>query len=106
MHFSSSQSLICSNAIVITSALSCSNGFGYIASRVLYALAMQGQAPKIFRRTTKAGVPIYAFVVVICIYCLSYMELGENSATVFGWFINLSSVAQRESSLAHDLASI
>ncbi|GFZ46995.1 hypothetical protein JCM24511_04221 [Saitozyma sp. JCM 24511] len=82
------------NALVITSALSCANGFGYVGSRVLYSLACQGQAPKIFARTTKTGVPIYAFAVLLAIFCLCYMQVSTSAATVFGWFINLSSVAQ------------
>ncbi|WVR07068.1 hypothetical protein IAU60_004107 [Kwoniella sp. DSM 27419] len=82
------------NAMVITSALSCANGFAFVGSRVVHSLAVAGQAPKIFARTTKNGVPIYAFGVVVAILCLCYMQVSTNAATVFGWFINLSSVAQ------------
>jgi amino acid transporter len=80
------------NAIVCTSALSCSNGFAYIATRLLHALASEGKAPKFFARTTKHGIPLFAYFAVLAIYCLAYLEVGTNSATVFGWFINLSSV--------------
>nr|XP_019010963.1 uncharacterized protein I206_04268 [Kwoniella pini CBS 10737]OCF49744.1 hypothetical protein I206_04268 [Kwoniella pini CBS 10737] len=82
------------NAMVITSALSCANGFAFVGSRVVHSLAVRGQAPKIFARTTKHGVPIYALLVVLAIFCLCYMQVSTNAATVFGWFINLSSVAQ------------
>ncbi|WOO78255.1 Proline-specific permease [Vanrija pseudolonga] len=81
------------NFMVLTSALSCTNGFAYIATRVLHSLASRGEAPAIFARTTKRGVPIYAFGLVVGILCLSYMQVSTNSAKVFGWFINLSSVA-------------
>lgn len=84
------------NFMVLTSALSCTNGFAYIATRVLHSLASRGEAPAIFARTTKRGVPIYAFGLVVGILCLSYMQVSTNSAKVFGWFINLSSVAACE----------
>ncbi|KAK8864415.1 hypothetical protein IAR55_001663 [Kwoniella newhampshirensis] len=82
------------NAIVITSALSCANGFAFVASRVVHSLALKRQAPAFFARTTKHGVPAYALILVLAVYCLCYMQVSNNAATVFGWLINLSSVAQ------------
>ncbi|WVQ81984.1 hypothetical protein IAT38_004111 [Cryptococcus sp. DSM 104549] len=82
------------NAIVITSALSCANGFAFVGSRVVHSLAVRGQAPRFFAKTTKNGVPIYAFALVALIYCLCYMQVEKNAAEVFGYFINLSSSAQ------------
>ncbi|WRT66382.1 uncharacterized protein IL334_003337 [Kwoniella shivajii] len=94
------------NAMVITSALSCANGFAFVGSRVVHSLAVRGQAPKIFARTTKNGVPIYAFGCVIAIFCLCYMQVSTNAATIFGWFINLSSVAQLLNYIAMTITTI
>lgn len=41
------------NAVVLTSATSSANAFLYAGSRSLYALAQNGQAPKIFLKCTK-----------------------------------------------------
>jgi len=88
---------VTSNAIVMTSALSCANGLAFISTRSLHALACQGKAPAIFARTTKHGIPLYAYCVVFLVMCLSYLQVSNNAATVFGWFINLSSAGERTS---------
>lgn len=51
------------NAVVLTSAWSAGN-LGLIqASRTLFALAAKGQAPQIFLKTNKQGVPFYGLLV-------------------------------------------
>ena len=48
------------NFIILTAALSVYNSGMYANSRMLYGLAQQGNAPKIFNRVNKQGVPIPA----------------------------------------------
>lgn len=48
------------NFIILTAALSVYNSGMYANSRMLYGLAQQGNAPKIFARVNKQGVPIPA----------------------------------------------
>jgi L-asparagine transporter-like permease len=50
------------NFVVLTAALSVYNGCIYSNSRMLYGLAMQKQAPKIFTKTNKRGVPSAAIL--------------------------------------------
>ena len=45
------------NFIILTAALSVYNSGMYANSRMLFGLAKQGNAPKIFEKTNKAGVP-------------------------------------------------
>ncbi|KXS93681.1 hypothetical protein AC578_3182 [Pseudocercospora eumusae] len=45
------------NAAILTSAWSAGNAFCYSGSRILYSLALSNQAPAIFKRTTRFGVP-------------------------------------------------
>ena len=45
------------NFVVLTAALSVYNSSVYCNSRMLYGLALQGNAPKIFNKTDKRGVP-------------------------------------------------
>ncbi len=45
------------NAVIITSAWSSGNSFLYMSSRSLYSLAVAGNAPRIFTKCTKKGVP-------------------------------------------------
>ncbi len=50
------------NAIILTSVLSSANSGMYASSRMLFSLAKQGYAAKIFGRTTKRGIPYVALI--------------------------------------------
>ncbi|KAJ5223006.1 amino acid permease/ SLC12A domain-containing protein [Penicillium citrinum] len=53
------------NALLVTSIFSAGNTYTYYGTRSLYGLSLQGQAPKILRKCTKKGVPIYCLFIVI-----------------------------------------
>lgn len=55
------------NALVLTAAFSAGLSYLYCSSRCLLGLALEGKAPKIFTKTTRKGVPIYAVVFVLLI---------------------------------------
>ena len=48
------------NVVVLTAALSGSNASLYVCSRILYSLALAGDAPAFLARTDKQGVPVGA----------------------------------------------
>jgi amino acid transporter len=58
------------NACVFTSAFSAGNSFLFTASRILYGLSVRGQAPRIFAKCTKAGLPIVS--VIFCVRSLLF----------------------------------
>lgn len=76
-------------ALILTSIFSAGNTLTYCASRSLYALALDGRAPSILRRTNKSGVPIYAFAVTMCFPFLSFLQTSNSAATVLTWLISL-----------------
>ncbi|KAJ5109970.1 amino acid permease/ SLC12A domain-containing protein [Penicillium argentinense] len=76
------------NALLITSVFSAGNTVTYCATRSLYGLALEGRAPKILAKTRR-GVPIYAFLVVICFPFLSFLQLSNNSSQVLTWLVSL-----------------
>ncbi|KDQ19092.1 hypothetical protein BOTBODRAFT_103181 [Botryobasidium botryosum FD-172 SS1] len=80
------------NAGVFTSAFSAGNSFLFCASRVLYGLALRGQAPSIFARCTKAGLPWISVLFCSSFAFLSFMNVNSGSANVFNWFVNLTTV--------------
>ncbi|KAJ7625664.1 amino acid permease/ SLC12A domain-containing protein [Roridomyces roridus] len=80
------------NAGVLTSAFSAGNSLLYASSRQLYGLALRGQAPRIFARTTKGGLPITALSFSSIWVLLSYMALSEGASTVLTWLSNLVSI--------------
>jgi len=80
------------NAAVFSSAFSAGNSFLYCSSRILYGLAIRGQAPKIFAVCTKKGLPIVAVLTCSSFALLAFMNVAATAATVFNWFVNLSTV--------------
>lgn len=77
------------NAIVITSAWSSSNQALLAGTRVLYALALKKQAPRIFLRTTPWGVPYMCVLLNTTFMFLAFMSLSEGALTVFWWLVDL-----------------
>lgn len=78
------------NAVVITSAWSASNQSLLAGTRVLYGLALKGQAPKIFLRTTPWGVPYVCVLLFTAFMFLSFMSLSNGAMTVFWWLVDLA----------------
>lgn len=81
------------NAVVLTSAWSSGNSGLLGASRTLFGLAHDGRAPKLFKRTSRFGVPYVTVGFLCCFGCLGYMTLSDNASTVFGWLQDLVAVS-------------
>lgn len=77
------------NALLLTSIFSAGNTYTYCATRSLYSLAIEGRAPRFLRKCTKNGVPIYCFFIVMAFPFLSFLQLGDNSAVVIDWIVNI-----------------
>ncbi|KAH6605216.1 proline-specific permease [Trichoderma cornu-damae] len=81
------------NAVILTSAWSAGNSFLYSASRVLYSMAVNGQAPKFFALTNRMGVPYVAVLFTWLFSLLSFLNVNNSGATVFNWFVNISTIS-------------
>lgn len=78
------------NFIVLTAVLSCLNSGLYTNSRMLYGMAKAGDAPKIFLKLNKNGVPVYA---VLCGTVFAYVGVIFNYISpdkVFLFLVNSS----------------
>jgi amino acid transporter len=80
------------NAAILISAWSSGNAWCYAGSRTLFSLAGEGQAPEIFLRCNRNGVPWVAVVATWTIGLLSFLNLSSSGQTVFYWFTNLTTV--------------
>jgi len=80
------------NAAVLLAAFSAGESDLYAASRTLYGMAMDGKAPAIFKKCTKAGIPIWATLATWCIGLLGYLNLSNSASTVFTWLSSLSAI--------------
>ncbi|KAI5477898.1 amino acid transmembrane transporter [Pseudohyphozyma bogoriensis] len=81
------------NACLLTSAWSAASSDLYTSSRALYGLAINGNAPRVFAKTTNWGLPWVAVIANVAIALLAYLSAGDASAsTAFTWFSNMTSV--------------
>ncbi|KAF8843482.1 general amino acid permease [Paxillus ammoniavirescens] len=78
------------NAVLITSSFSTANTFIFTSSRILYGMAVQNRAPKIFATCSKGGVPWIAVATAWLFSFLAFMNVASASGTVFNWFVNLA----------------
>lgn len=81
------------NAALLTSAWSAASSDLYIASRGLYGLAASGNAPKIFLRTSRSGLPYVAVATCASFSLLAYMAVSTSSGMVFTWFSSMCATA-------------
>lgn len=76
-------------ALLISSIFSAGNAYTYYASRSLYGLALEGQAPALLAKCTASGVPIYCLLVTMIFPCLAFLNASSSTADVLTWLINL-----------------
>lgn len=81
------------NAAILTSAWSAGNAFLFSGSRIMYGMALTGQAPKIFAQTNRYGVPWTAILVTWAFGLLAYLNVSNSGAQVFTWFVNISTIS-------------
>ncbi|KAG2110934.1 amino acid permease [Suillus discolor] len=98
------------NACLLTSAWSNSSSSLYTASRAIRAyaypvansskltnfvdgLAASGNAPKIFLKTTRNGLPYVAVLFTAIFSFLAFMAVSKGAGSVFNWLSDMTSVA-------------
>ncbi|WP_255307721.1 MULTISPECIES: amino acid permease [unclassified Gilliamella] len=78
------------NAVILTSVLSAGNSGLYASTRMLYALAKEGKAPKIFSRLSSSGVPRFALIATTIIAMLCFLTSMYKDQEVYLWLLNMS----------------
>ncbi|KAG5646639.1 hypothetical protein DXG03_002629 [Asterophora parasitica] len=81
------------NGAILIFVMSAANSDLYIGSRTLYGLAVEGKAPKIFKRVNRMGVPYPALILCTAVCGLVFLNVKSSGARVFTWFVNLVSTA-------------
>lgn len=95
------------NTVILTSVISAGNHALFAGARVLYGLSVNRQAPKIFMRTNRAGVP---WVSVLAIASVSLIFFGASflpggASEVWVWAQNLVGVSNQLAWLCIGVAS-
>jgi len=78
------------NAVVLTSVLSAGNSGMYAATRMLYSLAREGKAPRIFGRISRSGVPLWALLATTVVAALCFFTFIFSPNDVYIWLLNTS----------------
>jgi len=81
------------NACLLTSAWSAASSDLYTSSRALYGLAIAGNAPSVFKKTLRNGLPVTALVACSLFSLLAYMGVHAGSGKVFSWFSQMTAIA-------------
>ncbi|GAA4490395.1 amino acid permease [Microbacterium panaciterrae] len=103
------------NAVVITAALSAINADFFAAARMLHGLAEQGQAPRVFLKASKRGVPFMTVIAMTgCLLLGVLLNVWFHDqiffliaalatfAVVFVWLMILVSHARMKREISHD----
>ena len=81
------------NAIILTAMLSAGNSGLYASSRMLWQLAVDGKAPKIFAKLSKRGIPVFALLATLAIGCLAFLSSFFGDGVVYMWLLNASGLS-------------
>ncbi|KAG5989064.1 hypothetical protein E4U54_004459 [Claviceps lovelessii] len=81
------------NAVLLTAVLSAASSDIYSSTRILYALADEGLAPAIFKKTNQHGTPYWSVMFCSLLGLLGFLNLSEKGGTVFKWLLNITAVA-------------
>jgi lysine-specific permease len=81
------------NAVILTSVLSAGNSGMYASTRMLWVLAKEGKAPKLFAQVDKRGVPVNALLATAFIGMFAFLASLFGQGTVYMWLLNASGMS-------------
>ncbi|MBF5011318.1 amino acid permease [Burkholderia pseudomultivorans] len=81
------------NAVILTAVLSAGNSGMYASTRMLYNLAVEGRAPKLFAKLSPGGVPRNALYATTAVGALCFLTSLYGNKTVYLWLLNTSGMA-------------
>lgn len=78
------------NAVILTAILSAGNSGMYSSTRMLFDMAKNGSAPKVFSKLDGRGVPMNALYATTAIAALCFLTTFIGEEEVFNWLLNMS----------------
>lgn len=81
------------NAVILSAVLSAGNSGMYASSRMLYSMAKEGMAPKIFGRVNSKGVPSNAIIATTVVASACFLTGLYAESTVYVWLVAASGLA-------------
>jgi lysine-specific permease len=81
------------NAVILSAVLSCGNSSMYVASRMLYAMAHSGKAPKLFGNLNRRGVPAAALLFTGLVSAMAFFSTLVGDQKIYQLFYNASGLS-------------
>lgn len=81
------------NAVILSAILSAGNSGLYASSRMLYSMALDGKAPKIFARLNKRGVPMPAMLLTASVGLFGFLTAIVGQGSAYTWLLNVSGLS-------------
>lgn len=81
------------NAVILTSVLSAGNSGMYASTRMLWMLAKEGKAPKLFARVNRRGIPVFALLLTSIVGMLAFLSSLFGDGEVYIWLLNASGMS-------------
>ena len=78
------------NAVILTAILSAGNSGMYSSTRMLFNMAQNSSAPKVFAKLDPRGVPMNALYATTAIAALCFLTTFIGEEQVFNWLLNMS----------------
>jgi len=78
------------NAVILTAVLSAGNSGMYASTRMLFTLAREGKAPRMFGRLSAGGVPRNALYATTVVAALCFLSSMFGNQTIYLWLLNTS----------------
>jgi len=78
------------NAVILTAVLSAGNSGMYASTRMLFTLAREGKAPRVFAKLSKGGVPRNALYATTVVAGLCFLTSKFGNQDVYLWLLNTS----------------
>ena len=81
------------NFVILSSVLSCGNSSLYVSSRMLYAMAHSGKAPRLFGHVNSRGVPVLAVCATGVVGALSFLSSVVGQQKIYQLLYNASGLS-------------
>ncbi len=81
------------NFVILVALLSAANASMYASSRILWYLGSNGQAPKLFSRITKHGVPLASVLATALIGSVIFLSSKIGNGVLFIYLVQISSLS-------------
>ncbi|WEG14814.1 amino acid permease [Pullulanibacillus sp. KACC 23026] len=81
------------NAVILTAVLSAGNSAMYASTRMLWALAKEGKAPRLFSKVNSRGVPINSLLINVFIGLIAFLSSMFGNGSIYTWMINASGLS-------------